>query len=523
VKPYDMGVLLDECADRGVPTVVHLDRPFAIAPDAGTAHDLPALARLVRTAAGWLAAAGARRGERVAIVKDNHWDYDLLACAAVRIGAVPAKLSGQLPPESLAVLLGRLSPAVLVTTTDVLAGGRAAGIDLTTACRMTMTVDGEHPGAVHVGEFHGAAAPSPVRPRADDPLVIMHTSGTTGLPKLVVHSTRTIIGALARLEAGRIPVAGVRRDDTVTTVSAYAHGRTFCWTASVVCLAPRKIVVLTDAEPDRADPVLRAHPPTVLEALPAHYVRLQPLTARLDNAFRDVRMFASTYDAVHPPTVRAYLAASARRRPLWMQGWGQSETGPITFRFLGRNSAAWRNAGRAIPGRTRLRVVDPAGLIPVPRGRPGVVQVRTSARCLGYVGEDERFADKCADGWWNTGDFGVLSRTGSVRLLDREVDTVPGMSCLAVEDFVEDRLDDVVECVVLGREGALPLPVVVTADGTLDHAAWSAAVADLPPLSDPAVVAWDAVPRTGTGKVRRTALLTALTGNAATAGSGRWT
>ncbi|WP_043778201.1 class I adenylate-forming enzyme family protein [Amycolatopsis rifamycinica] len=518
-----MGVLFDECADRGVPTVVHLDRPFAIAPDAGTTHDVPALARLVRTAAGWLAAAGAWRGDRVAIVKDNHWDYDLLACAAVRIGAVPAKLSGQLAPESLAVLLGRLSPAVLVTTAEVLAGAESAGVDLTAVCRMTMTVDREHPRAAHVGEFRDAAPPPPVRPRADEPLVIMHTSGTTGLPKLVVHSTRTIIGALARLEAGRVPVVGVRRGDTVANASSYAHGRTFCWTASVLCLAPRKIVVLTDADPDRADPVLRAHPPTVIEALPAAYVRLRPLTTRLDNAFRDVRLFASTYDAVHPPIVRGYLAASARRRPLWMQGWGQSETGPITFRFLGRKSAAWRNAGRPIPLRTRLRVVDPATLNPVPRGGPGVVQVRTPARCLGYVGEDERFAGKCADGWWNTGDIGVLTPTGSVRLLDREVDTVPGMSCLAVEDAVEDRLGTVVECVVLGRADAPPLPVVVTADGTLDPAAWSAAVADLPPLAEPVALAREDVPRTGTGKVRRTALLAALTGNAAPAGSGRWT
>lgn len=523
MKPYDLGVLLDECADRGVPSVVHLDRPFDIAPDAGTTYDVPALARLVQAAAGWLAAAGARPGDRVAIVKDNHWDYDLLACAAVRIGAVPAKVSGALSPEPLALLLGRLSPAVLVTTADVLDSGHATGIDLAAGRRVTVTLDREHPGATHVGQFRDAAAPPPVRPRADDPLVIMHTSGTTGLPKLVAHSTRTIIGALARVEACRVPVVGVQRSDTVTTASAYAHGRTFCWTASVVCLAPRKIVVLTDADPDRADPVLRAHPPTVVEGLPASYVRLQPLTMRLDNAFRDVRLFVSTYDAVHPPTVRRYLAASARRRPLWMQGWGQSETGPITFRFLGRKSASWRNAGRPIPLRTRLRVVDPATLAPVPRGRPGVVQVRTPARCLGYVGEDERFADKCAGAWWNTGDVGVLTRTGSVRLFDREVDTVPGMSCLAVEDAVEDRLGAVVECVVLGRAGAPPLPVVVTVDGTLDHAAWSAAVANLPPMAEPVVLAREDVPRTGTGKVRRTALLTALTGNTAPAGSGRWT
>jgi acyl-coenzyme A synthetase/AMP-(fatty) acid ligase len=526
VKPYDMGVLFDECAERGHATTVHLDRPFDTAPDAGLDHDLPALAALVRTAAGWLSAAGARRGDRVAIVKPNHWDYDLLACAAVRIGAVPAKLSGHLPPESLAVLLARLDPTVLVTTADILAAARDAGLDLTTLSRVTVDLTGTDCHALAVTELQGHESPVPVRPRDSDPLVIMHTSGTTGLPKLVAHSTGTIIGALARLEANPTPLVGVRRTDTMASLSAFAHGRTFCWTASALSMAPRRVVLLTGNDPDLADPVLRAHPPTVVEALPATYVRLQPLTTRLDNAFRNVRLFLSTYDAVHPPTVRAYLAASGRRRPLWMQGWGQSETGPITFRFLGRAAARrgdLRDLGRPVPFRTRVRVVDPGTLGRVRRGEAGVVQVRTPARCLGYVGEDHRFDDKCAGGWWNTGDVAVVGRTGRVRLLDREVDRVPDMSCLAIEDAIEDRVEDVVECVVLGRPDGPPLPVVVTADGRLDDDRWAAAVTGLPALSDPVVLPWDDVPRTGTGKVRRTALLATLTGTATTPGSGRWT
>jgi acyl-coenzyme A synthetase/AMP-(fatty) acid ligase len=526
MKPHDMGVLFDECADRGHATTVHLDRPFDIAPDAGVDHDLPALAGLVRTAAGWLSAAGARRGDRVAIVKPNHWDYDLLACAAVRIGAVPAKLSGHLPPESLAVLLARLGPAVLVTTADILATGRRAGLDLAAYSRVAIDLTGLDHQAIALSELRGHQSPAPVRPRDGDPLVIMHTSGTTGLPKLVAHSTDTIIGALARMEANPTPLVSVRRTDTMANLSAFAHGRTFCWTASALSMAPRRIVLVTGSDPDLVDPVLRAHPPTLVEALPATYVRLQPLTTRLDNAFRDVRLFLSTYDAVHPPTVRAYLAASGRRRPLWMQGWGQSETGPITFRFLGRNAATrgdLRDLGRPIPFRTRLRVVDPDTLTPVRRGVAGVVQVRTPARCLGYVGEDDRFGEKCADGWWNTGDLAVVGRSGRVRLLDREVDRVADMSCLATEDVIEDRVEDVVECVVLGRSDGPPLPVVVTVGGALDHRAWADAVVDLPVMADPTVLAWDDLPRTGTGKVRRAALLAALTGAASTPGSGRWT
>ena len=313
MRPRDMGVLFDECAERGVTTRVHLDRPLDVAGTDALEYGVPELAALVREMSGWLAAAGAGRGDRVAIVKDNHWDYDLLACAAVRVGAVPAQLSGRLAPDTLAVLLARLAPAVLVTTSRHLR-------HLASPARVTIVLDGPAPGAVDVTDLRGSPAPAPVRRDDDEPLVINHTSGTTGVPKLVVHSAATIIGRLARFEAVRYPVIGIRRDDTLANASDFAHGRTFCWTASVLCLRPREIVVLSRHEPDQADPVLRAHPPTVVEALPANYVRFRQLTERLDNPFRRVRLFVSTYDAMHPPVMRAYLRASTHRRPLWMEG-----------------------------------------------------------------------------------------------------------------------------------------------------------------------------------------------------------
>ncbi|POX38917.1 long-chain acyl-CoA synthetase [Streptomyces sp. Ru73] len=525
-----MGVLFDECAERGHATEVLLDRPFDIAPEAGTAHSVAALAALVQDMAGRLAAAGARPGDRVAIVKDNHWDYDLLACAAVRIGALPAQLSGELPAESLRLLLERLRPSLLVTSSGVLERCRAGGTDLLPAADACVLLDGELPGTLGLESLQGHPVPGPRRRHDDEPLVINHTSGTTGVPKLVVHSTRTIIRKLARFETVRYPRIGVRRDDTLLNANSFAHGRTFCWTASALCLAPRRICVVTGQDPDAADPLLRACPPTIVEALPASFVRFRPLTARLDNPFRQVRLFISTYDAVHPPTIRAYLGASAHRGALWMQGWGQTETGPLTFRFHTRRSVAdggdgadARNLGRPVPFKTRLRVVDPETLAPLPRGRAGLVLARTAARGLAYVGEDGRWTAKQHGGWWNTGDVGILRRDGSVRLLDREVDRTPELSCLATEDAVEDRLPQVLECVLLAAPGEPPLPVVVTADGTLDRARWQEAVRDLPTLRPPTVLTWDEVPRTGTGKVRRGALRRRLTGRTDTCGSGRWT
>ncbi|MCN9242344.1 acyl--CoA ligase [Streptomyces sp. RY43-2] len=522
-----MGTLFDEAAAAGTRTVVHLDRPFDIAPRAGTRWTITELAHLVRATAARLADAGVRPGDRVAIVKDNHWDYDLLGCAAVRLGAVPALLSAGLDTTDLVTLLERLRPAALVTTAALLT--RCRDIATSAPAPLCITLDSHAPGAVHLAALDATRPCPPVRRPADEPLVIHHTSGTTGLPKLVIHSTRTLVDKLARFEAVRYPGIGVRPDDVLLNASAYAHGRTFCWTAVVLSVAPAEIVVLSGDDPDTADPLLRAHPPTVVEATPATFVRLRPLTTRLDTAFRRVRLYISTYDAVHPPALRAYLTASHHPRPLWMQGWGQTETGPLTFRFHTRRSALAPDAestarllGRPVPGRTRLRAVDPDTLRPVPRGRPGLLLVRTAALALGYVAEDERWNAKRVGEWWSTGDMGVLHRDGSVSVLDREVDSLPGMSCLRTEDALEQRLPQALECVVLGVPDGDPLPVVVTADGRLDPDAWKQAVYGLPSLRDPAVLTWDDVPRTGTGKVRRATLARRLTG-AALAGTGRWT
>jgi acyl-coenzyme A synthetase/AMP-(fatty) acid ligase len=531
MKPLDPGTLFDVLVARRSRTTVHLSRPLDIAPNSGVRYDVERLAKLVREAARWLSGAGVRAGDRVAIVKPNHWDYVLLACAAMRVGAVPALISDQLSPSAVTTLLDRLSPALLVTCASTLEAARAAGCDLAASATRTLTVDDPTDAALYVTDLRHHPEPKPVVRHDDDPLLICHTSGTTGMPKLVVHSTSTIIRRIAGFEALRWPLLASRRDDTVASAISFAHGRALAWSVSVLWLAPREMLIIDDGDPKRAELVLRAHPPTTLEALPSSLVRWQRLAEQDDNPFHQVRLYVSTFDAVHPPTVRAFLRASRRRFPLWMQGWGQSETGPLTFRFFTRRSLAkpvgrhptTRALGRPVLGWVRLRVVDPETLRPVGRRDEGLVMARTRTRCVGYVGEPERWQAKVEGPWFNTGDLGRRTRTGALVLRDREVDMVPGMSCVEVEDLLHERLPEVTEAAVLSAAGQLPVPVLVTENGRLDEARWQAAVADLPPLAPPRVVGWDAVPRTGTGKVRRHALRDHLLAGVAGCGTGRWT
>ncbi|MFC5290221.1 AMP-binding protein [Actinokineospora guangxiensis] len=498
MKPTDLGSLFDELVDRGVRTPVELDRPLDIAPDFGASYTPADVAGLVRNAAGWLHGAGVVPGDRVAVVKENHWDYVLLAAAAARLGAVPALLSDRLAPEVLRVLLGRLDAALLVTTSAVL----DTAPDLLGAARRVLVLDGRRVGALDLDALRGTRPPGFVRRHADVPLAIAHTAGTTGTPKLVVHTGDSLMRLAAR-QSRRVPVLSPGRDDTAASAIAYCDVRAIPWTAGALWRGPRGLVVSGSGSAD----VLRAHPPTTVDALPSVYLRWESTADA--GLFADVRIFTSTGDAVHPPTARAFLSASRRARPVWVQTWGQAETGPLTHRLITRATVAEPGArhpstvGRPVPGRTRVRVVDPETGRRLPAGRAGLLQVRTSALGAAYVGEDERWAAKESGHWWHTGDVGVRTRTGAYRLLDREVDVLPGQSCLELEDVLADRLPGVLECAVLPVRGRVPVPVVVVRDGRLDPAAWGTAARDLPAMANPVVLPADSLPRTATGVIRR--------------------
>ncbi|GLW66964.1 hypothetical protein Arub01_52070, partial [Actinomadura rubrobrunea] len=382
-------------------------------------------------------------------------------------------------------------------------------------------------------DLRGSRVP-PAQPCGDDePMICTHTSGTTGVPKLVVHSPYTIVGVNSRLETARIPFLSTRPDDVVAACVAFVHVRSITWLAGQLALPPAKAVVLADSDPETVVETLREHRPTTLEACPNIFQRWENLTGTHPELFERVRAFISTFDAIHPRTVRAFLETSKRRGAVWGQSWGQSEVGPVSLavytrrkirRGEGKATAVTTNVGRPVPVVTRVRVVDPQTRRRVRRGRSGLVMVKTKGRCLDYLGETDRHQAKIWDGWWNTGDIGVRTLTGGLRILDREVDVIPGTSGIDLESVLLERLPEASEVVVLGVPGRPPVPVLsVEGDRGLDPERWRAATADLPELDEPVLIDWEDFPRTGTWKVRRPQLRERLFGTRLAHGTGRWT
>ncbi|QFZ17796.1 class I adenylate-forming enzyme family protein [Saccharothrix syringae] len=506
VPTFCIGEMFDQAAAaHGAATIV-LDAPLQFAPEDGTTLTLARVAEHVRTLSARLKAAGVRRGDRVALYKTDNFDIALLAASVQRLGAVPALLSPALGAEVVAALLERLERPWLLTDRAKL---DASGLD-TSGARAVLLSAGEGTGDWSpLARFDGPVGP-PTPPDRFDPALITHTSGTTGLPKLVVQ-TPDALGE--RLRPQKVVARRTWRHERVALCMSFVHARFY--SALYLGLSyGNTLVVAVDPDPDRIGPLFTRTRPGAVETQPNTFVDWEALADAPGAPLSSVRYYSATFDAMHPRTIRVLLGASRRRRPYFVQLYGQTETGPVTanlYSARGAHRADGRCVGWAFPGVVRLRVVGDDGR-EAPAGRVGHIEVKSRTRAITYLGEDDRFRAQLTDGWWRMGDLGSKDRWGRVRLYDREVDRVDDVdSNLRVEDELMSRLPELREVVIVAGEGGRALPVVCTrGDVELDPGRWSRATADLPPMAPPRRIPFDRVPRTATWKVRRPELVRSL-------------
>ena len=525
------GEVFHVAAEAHASQIVSFDRPPDIDPDGPTSHTYASWAALVDEATGWLTAAGVQPWDRVAILKSNHLDVSALESAAARIGAVAAPMAEAQIPEFAKLLLGRLERPVLVTDRERLERCELDEETLSALTRRTICVDDPdgRNDVIALDDLRGAPMAPPAMRAEDEPMFISHTSGTTGPPKLVMHSA-TSIRAQSHVETERWPLTHLRDTDRVAFGDPFFHTRVHTAIIAFATVGPR-LLALSSPHPDNVRGPVAELGPTIVETLPNMYITWERLAREPGRPFRNVRLYVSSFDAIHTRTIRALLAASDRRLPVWIQSWSQSENGALALRpytrasvrRVGHQPPPTQGVGWPQPLLGKVRAVDPETGATLGRGEEGLVEISLPGRCLTYVGEQDRHDLKVDGEWWHTGDIGVIDRTGAVRLLDREVDRIPGTSCIEIEDLLLDRFPQTSEVIVLSVPDGLPQPVYSTeGDTPIQAGDWEAAVEDLPRLADPIHIRWDEFPRTATWKVRRNQLREELVG-AKPIGIGRWT
>ncbi|MBA9003146.1 class I adenylate-forming enzyme family protein [Thermomonospora cellulosilytica] len=504
-----LGTLFDRAAARHPASPVVLDHDLDVAPEVGRRLTLTEVADLVDDLASRLWAARVRPGQHVVVHKSNNFDISLLACALARIGAVPALLSPKLDGWTVAQLLRRFNQPYLITDQAKLDTELTA--EVFELSERVLLASGSHPDATELASLAGAARVAPVTMPPDHPTLITHTSGTTGIPKLAVHTGRTF-QARYRPQATVVKL-GVGRREPVAVHVSFVHSRMYT-AMPISVLQGHPLIVLREDDPETVADLFARIPPGFIEAHPNTFLRWEVLADDPRGPLANVKYFSSTFDAIHPRTVHKMLAASRRRNPMFAQAYGQSEVGPIAARTYSRRrspDADGRCVGVPFPGMTDVRVVSRDGRRPT-RSNPGYIEVRSDGRIVTYLGEHERWEKQAKGDWWRMGDLGYRTRWGCLHLLDREVDEIEGIdSTLELEDKLFLRLPELVEVVIIPDENGRPLPVVATRDDKpLDRTAWEAAVRDLPPLAEPVQLRHDELPQTATTKIKRLELARTL-------------
>ncbi|WBB59504.1 AMP-binding protein [Streptomyces sp. WMMC500] len=502
-----LGTVPERAAAKHGGTLLTLDHDLDALPEAGRRLTIAEVAEFAADLANRQAAVGVRAGDHVVVYKRANVDAWLLATAAARLGAIPVMLSPALPAPTVAALLKRLQgPRRPHLLTDRPKLTELAGLPLDELTTSVIGVAGAGRGVASLARLAGAPPVPPVFQGLDEPAMITHTSGTTGVPKLVVHTPRTM---RARLRPQLVMLALMRRRETVAISVPFVHSRLF----AAMTLALTKgmpTILLTNHDPEAVAKVFLRNRPGLVEALPNAFLAWEGLAADPREPFASVKYFSSTFDALHPRTVRRLLDASRRRAPQFFQIYGQSEVGPAVGRPYFRRDARrmdGRCVGFPLPGSARVRVVSRNGRR-VSAANPGFIEVRWAGLAQTYHGEQDRYDENVHDGWWRTGDVGYRTRAGCLHMLDREIDTIPGVgSSLEIEDAVLDRLDELVELVVVPGPDAEPVPVLCTRDDQpLVPARWRAATADYPQLGAPVHLPLAELPRTATLKTRRVEL-----------------
>jgi fatty-acyl-CoA synthase len=452
--------------------------------------------------AGFLSRSGTSRGARVAYLGPNCPELveTLFACA--RLGAIFVPLNARMPPAELQAFLGQCTPQTFVGEETLLAAARAS------APALAPEVVAFSAGA-GIGE-RGAVGSTPVRadPGADPaaPVLIAFTSGTTGTPRGAVMTHE----ALTANALDMVLALQISASDQILTATPMFHfsGLNLLTTPALSVGATVTVHRRFDSGSilDDID-----HIPVTLLVSPPH------MTWELasDRGWEQAGLTSLRCVVTGGTTVTERSVRSWRDRGVpVVQGYGLTEAG--NFSAVPIHDAPDKSLTAGKPTlRCQLRVVDTSGHDVTPGSR-GEIVVRGPSVMRGYWQNPEATRQAIRDGWFHTGDLGLIDEEGFLHVVDRIKEIiVVGVSNVSPADLeaVLAESPDIDAAAVVGRPdeklGEVPVAFVVPAPGRRlsREQVLSLFEGRLAPYKHPHdVIFLDGLPRTSAGKPEKKAL-----------------
>ena len=367
-----------------------------------------------------LTALGIGRSDVVSWQLPNWWEFIALSLACARIGAVANPIMPIFRQRELKFMLDFGESKVFIVPKSYKDFDYEA---------MATDMRGELPFLQHLVVLNGKGDNSfenlllsehtPVLTGTglapDDVLLLMYTSGTTGEPKGVMHTSNTLFANLH----GFIEAYGLTQKDVILGASPMAHLTGFGYLAMIPLILNATTVLQDIWEPRQALELIRD------EGI-SFSMASSPFVADLCSA-------AEAGGPVSPKFAN-FCCAGAPIPPVLIErarkilglavssAWGMTECGAVTVTEPGRTQEkSGSTDGRPLPG-IEVKVVNDAGQ-PLPPGETGSLLVRGNSLFGGYLKRPHLNATD-AEGWFETGDMAYLDAEGYARINGRSKDLI---------------------------------------------------------------------------------------------------
>ncbi|MFY1690308.1 AMP-binding protein [Plantactinospora sp. WMMB782] len=440
------------------------------------------LSATVERLAAALARLGVRRGDVVTLQLPNSWQLVALSLACARIGAAAGPVAPIMRRRELEFMTRLTESPVYVGVTSL----RGYSYDEMSAevaravptLRHRVLLGGPTTeGALDFDAFLlGRAWEDDLAPGElddleagpDDLAQVMFTSGTTGEPKGVMHSHRTLYAINRR----QIEVLGLTPDEITAMGSPTTLQGGYTWNFVMPIMLGASAVQVDAWDPTLMLRIFEAERVTFFYGAPTFLMDLIREQRQWPRDISALRAFGTGSAPVPPVLVeQARDVLGCRVYAVW----GMTENGCVTVtRPEDPLMRAAESDGTPVPG-MRVRIVDESTGEPVTAGEVGLLQVRGENQCLGYYRRPELYRQSLTpDGWFDTGDLARDDGYGGIRIAGRVKDIIargaekvpvaeveaallrhPAIRDVAVVGYPDPRLGERA-CAVIVPEGPAP-------------------------------------------------------------------
>jgi fatty-acyl-CoA synthase len=417
-----------------------------------------------RTTAGALCEAGVGPGDVVGVLLYNSLDVVALMYGIAHLGAIFMPLNWRLAKPELSYIVEHAGAVALVSEPELEPLVDTAGL----GCRFVRVAATGDSAWMGLDELRGAASDPgpPARVGANDVHRLMYTSGTTARPKGVMIT----YGNVDAKCWAQVTELGLTRDDRGLVAGPLYHVGALDLTFTNMLHLAGYTRILRKFDATEVLDAIEAEQLTNLWLAPA-MVNLVLAEPSLDSRdLSSVRILIDGGEKMPLPLIERVLAVFPNA---WFaDAYGLTETvGGDTFLNKGEQRRKLGSVGKAVI-HAEILVADLDGR-PVPAGETGEILIRGPKVFAGYWKDPEASGRALRDGWFHSGDVGVLDEEGFLYIVDRLKDMIvsggENVASLEVERALYEH-EHVVEAAVIGRPderwGEIPVAYVVLQEGS---------------------------------------------------------